>query len=157
MATKKTAKKATKAKVKAKTKVTVSKTKAKKPAAKAKPVVKAKAKPAAKAAPKKLGKISKPFTKSELLTNLAERTGLTKKDASSFLEEFENIMGAHLKSSGPGKFVLPGLLNVKVKKVPARPARKGVNPFTGEPTTFKAKPASKKVVIRPLSRAKEMV
>merc|ERR1712070_1138873 len=44
-----------------------------------------------------------------------------------------------------GAFKLGGCLNLKLKKKPARPARKGINPFTKEPCVFKAKPASKTV------------
>ena len=44
-----------------------------------------------------------------------------------------------------------------VKKKPARKARRGINPFTGEEQMFKAKPATKVVKIRPLKKLKEMV
>ncbi|NNC55586.1 MAG: integration host factor, partial [Pseudomonadales bacterium] len=55
-----------------------------------------------------------------------------------------------------GEFVLPGLLKVNTVKKPARKARKGINPFTGEETMFKAKPASIAVKVRPLKKLKEM-
>ena len=56
-------------------------------------------------------------------------------------------LGGVIKKSlrGSGLFTLPGLLKRKVVKKPATKARDGVNPFTGEKMTFKAKPASKKV------------
>jgi nucleoid DNA-binding protein len=41
-------------------------------------------------------------------------------------------------------------------KKPATKARKGINPFTGEETVFKAKPASTTVKVRPLKKLKEM-
>lgn len=53
-------------------------------------------------------------------------------------------------------FILPGLLKLVVKQVPAKKARAGINPFTGEQTTFKAKPASRKVKIKALKSLKEM-
>merc|ERR1719329_492043 len=46
---------------------------------------------------------------------------------------------------------------LKLKKKPARPARKGVNPFTKEPCVFKAKPASKTVRALPMKKLKEMI
>jgi nucleoid DNA-binding protein len=42
-------------------------------------------------------------------------------------------------------------------KRPATKAREGINPFTGEKMTFKAKPASKKVRALPLKNLKSMV
>ena len=66
------------------------------------------------------------------------------------------IVGAHLKKGGPGKFILPGMLKMTVKSVPAKGARKGINPFTKEPTIFKAKPARAKVKITSLKMLKEM-
>jgi DNA-binding protein HU-beta len=58
---------------------------------------------------------------------------------------------------GHGLFTLPGLLKLKVVKKPATKAREGVNPFTGEKMTFKAKPASKKVRAMPLKNLKNFV
>merc|ERR1711933_534448 len=56
-----------------------------------------------------------------------------------------------------GSFKLAGALNMKLKKKPATPARKGVNPFTKEPCVFKAKPASKTVKTFAMKKLKEMV
>ncbi|MFM2154091.1 MAG: hypothetical protein RL199_2526, partial [Pseudomonadota bacterium] len=39
----------------------------------------------------------------------------------------------------------------------ARPARQGINPFTKEPTTFPAKPASKAVRVRPVKALKDVI
>ena len=62
-----------------------------------------------------------------------------------------------MKKRGPNAFSWPGIMKMKVVMKPARKARKGINPFTGEPTVFKAKPASRKVKILPLKQLKEMV
>jgi nucleoid DNA-binding protein len=126
---------------------------AKKPVTKLKVVKKA----APKAVAKLSSKIVKTFTKSELLSALAIKSGIGKKEAMLFLEGLEEIMHAHLKKGGPEKFVLPGVLKVVVKNVPARKARKGRNPLTGEEMMFKAKPASKKVKISPLKNLKAAV
>jgi len=53
-------------------------------------------------------------------------------------------------------FNLPGLLKVMVVRKPATEARKGINPFTGQETIFKAKPARNVVKIRPLKGLKDM-
>ena len=57
----------------------------------------------------------------------------------------------------PGLFTVPGLLKMRVVKKPARKARKGVNPFTGEEMMFKAKPATKVVKVTALKGLKDMV
>ena len=49
------------------------------------------------------------------------------------------------------------MLKIKTIKKPAQKARKGINPFTGEETMFKAKPARNVVKIRPLKNLKDMV
>lgn len=133
-----------------------------KPLAKKKLIVKAtkKAEPTKvvkKPAPKKLEKVTKIFTKGELYRALADRTELSRTQIAAVIDNLSEIIAAHLKKDGPEKFVLPGLLKVVVKKVPAKPAREGKNPFTGETMMFKAKPASKKVKVLALSNLKSMV
>jgi nucleoid DNA-binding protein len=103
-----------------------------------------------------LEKIDHAFNKSQLLSTLAERTNITKKQASLVMDEFCRIIGLHVKKGGPEKFVLPGAFKVVVRKIPAKKARNGVNPFTGEATVFKAKPASRKVKIIALKSLKDM-
>ena len=91
------------------------------------------------------------------MRTLSDMTGRTKKEASMFMQAFAAIVEAHVKPKGPGKFVLPGLLKITVVKKAAKPARRGINPFTGEEMTFKAKPAHKVVKIKPLKPLKEKV
>jgi hypothetical protein len=56
-----------------------------------------------------------------------------------------------------GSFFVPGFAKFVVIKRPATKARKGVNPFTKEPTVFKAKPARKIIRARPVKGAKDAV
>lgn len=112
-------------------------------------------KSAAKKPTLKVGKT--PLKKSEIYSYIAEATELTKKEISAVFEVLGNIIHEHLKKSGPGEFILPGLLKCKVQRKPATKARKGINPFTGEETMFKAKPARNVVKVRPLKKLKEMV
>ena len=100
---------------------------------------------------------AKPMTKTELLTQLAEGTGLSKKEVTSVLDGIGTLIGKSLGKRGPGVFNLPGLMKVKVIRKPATKARKGINPFTKEPTVFKAKPARNVVKILPLKGLKDMV
>jgi nucleoid DNA-binding protein len=103
------------------------------------------------------GAISEPMTKGQILSELAGTTGLSRKDVSAVLGELETVIGRHLKKNGAGKFTLPGLFKVVTVKKKAQPARKGVNPFTGEETMFKAKPARTVIKIRALKKMKDMV
>ena len=99
----------------------------------------------------------KPPTKSEILNYIADKTDLSRKEVSSVLDSLEELIARELKPRGAGYFNLPGLLKIKVVKKPARKARKGINPFTGEEMMFKAKPASKGVKVLPLKGLKSMV
>lgn len=97
-------------------------------------------------------------SKSEILANVAEATGVNKKDVSAVLEALGNEIKKAMGGKGPGVFAIPGLVKIEKKKVPARPARKGVpNPFKpGELMDVAAKPASTKIKVRPLKNLKDM-
>ena len=90
---------------------------------------------------KKLSAIDKTFTKSEILSTISMQTGLAQKQVGTVMEALHHVIERHIKKGGPGVFVLPGLLKMQVVHKPATKARKGINPFTGEETMFKAKPA----------------
>jgi DNA-binding protein HU-beta len=94
-------------------------------------------------------------TKSEILTQIAKDTSLSRKQVSGVFDSLAGVIKKSLR--GNGLFTLPGLLKLKVVKKPATKAREGVNPFTGEKMTFKAKPASRKVRAMPLKNLKGFV
>ncbi len=99
----------------------------------------------------------KPMTKSEVVSGIADATGLTKKDVNSVFEAMAAQIKENLGRSGPGAYTVPGLMKLVVQRKPATKARPGINPFTGEETVFKAKPARNVVKIRPLKNLKDMV
>lgn len=99
----------------------------------------------------------KPMTKSEIMASLSESTDLSKKEIAGVVEALSELIGKNLGKKGPGVFNVPGLMKIKVVRKPATKARKGINPFTGEETMFKAKPARNVVKIQPLKALKEMV
>ena len=117
---------------------------------------KAPAKAAVKAPAKKMTAVAERYNKTQILTEIAENTELTKKQVQAVLDNLGDVIERHVKKRAVGEFVLPGLLKIQAVKKPAKKARKGINPFTGEETTFKAKPASIAVKIRPLKKLKEM-
>jgi nucleoid DNA-binding protein len=122
--------------------------------AKAKKAVK-KVKKVAKSVTKKLSAATDSFTKTQLLQYLAESTDLSKKDCGSVLEALSDAIAKHITKRGVGKFTIPGICKIVTVRKPATKARKGINPFTGEETMFKAKPARTVVKIRPLKKLKE--
>ncbi|MFL0796917.1 MAG: HU family DNA-binding protein [Cellvibrionaceae bacterium] len=112
---------------------------------------------AKKAAPeKKIKAVKDRYSKTQILTQIAENTELSRKQVGAVLEELTDIIEGHIKKRACGEFVMPGLFKVTTVKKPAKKARKGINPFTGEETMFKAKPASIQVKVRPLKKMKEM-
>jgi len=117
--------------------------------------VKKKAVTASKSVAKKMPTVKDPLSKGGIVKAVMDMTTLAKKDVSAVLDSLNTLIELHVKSRGPGKFVLPGVLKITVVKKPARAARKGINPFTGEETMFKAKPAHKVVKIKALKKLKE--
>ena len=116
-----------------------------------------KKKAAKKAAPvKRITAIKEPMTKTALFASIADTTELSKKDVANVFEALGDIINGHIKKNAAGTFTLPGLLKVKTIRKPATKKRKGVNPFTGEDTIFKAKPARTVVKVLPLKKMKEM-
>lgn len=118
-----------------------------------KPVVKT----AKKMAAVKMPSVKDPLSKSGMIKTITDVTSLNKRDVVAVLDCLTQVIEKHVKSGGPGIFVMPGLMKISVVKKPARPARKGVNPFTGEEIMIKAKPAYKAVKIKALKKLKEMV
>jgi nucleoid DNA-binding protein len=95
------------------------------------------------------------MTKSQLIEKIAVETNVAKKDVKGVLETLTSVGYKELKKAGV--FLVPGFAKFVVVKKPATKARKGTNPFTGEPMLFKAKPARKVVRARPVKAAKDAV
>ena len=124
-----------------------------------------KPKAAKKAAPKKAAAAAKPaaapkaikeaLTKSGLVAHIAETTNIAAKDVRAVFAALEGAVTASVHKKGAGSFTLPGLLKITAVNVPAKPKRKGINPFTKEEQWFAAKPASVKVKVRPLKKLKD--
>lgn len=111
---------------------------------------------AKKAAPvKKATALKDKMTKSQIVASLADSTELSKKQVNAVLDELNTLIERSIKKRSVGEFTIPGVMKITTVKKPARKARKGINPFTGEETMFKAKPASIAVKIRPLKKLKE--
>ncbi|HET9034180.1 MAG TPA: HU family DNA-binding protein [Dokdonella sp.] len=122
------------------TKSTVKKTTKEKAAPKATPAVKP---------------IKEAFGKSALIAHLAEQASVEAKNVKAVLAALEQTVLGAVHKKGAGSFTLPGLFKINAVKVPAKPKRKGMNPFTGVEQVFAAKPASVKIKVRPLKKLKD--
>jgi len=102
--------------------------------------------------------VKAPMTKSMVITEIAENTGLAKKEVNSVFDELATVIERHVKKGSVGHFTLPGLLKIKTVKKPARKAQKHVpNPFRpGEFMDIAAKPATTKIKVLPLKKLKDM-
>lgn len=95
------------------------------------------------------------LTKSALIGLLAEENGITRKQAAGVFASLESALLGSVHPKGAGAFILPGLMKVTLRKVPARKAGTLVrNPGTGEMMKAAAKPASVRVKVRPLKKLK---
>ena len=104
-----------------------------------------------------MAKSAKSATKSEILSNIAAATDLSRKQVASVLDALSDQVKSAVGKKGPGVFALPGLMKIIVVQKPATPERKGINPFTKQEQIFKAKPARKVVKVRALKALKDMV
>ena len=108
---------------------------------------------------KKIKGLRKAMTKSQIFSEIAEETELSRKQIAHVFDELSHIINRHVVKGSVGQFKIPGLLKIKTVKKAARKAQKGVpNPFRpGELMDIKAKPASMKVKCLPLKGLKDMV
>ena len=120
-----------------------------------KKAAKKKAAPKAAAKPAATKPIKEALSKSGLVAHIAENSGVATRDVRAVLASLEGAVHASVSKKGAGSFTLPGLLKITSVNVPAKPKRKGINPFTKEEQWFAAKPASVKVKVRPLKKLKD--
>ena len=100
----------------------------------------------------------KPKSKTEVISALAESTGLSKKDIANVFTQLGELIGKEIGKKGPGVFSVPGLMKVVVIRKLATKATMRKNPFKpDEMMEVKAKPARNIVKVRPLKSLKEMV
>jgi nucleoid DNA-binding protein len=94
------------------------------------------------------------LSKSALVAHLSSQSGVEPKGVKAVLAALEGAIAGSLHKNGARVFTLPGVLKATAVAVPAKPKRKGKDPFTGEERMFAAKPASVKVKIRALKKLK---
>jgi len=100
----------------------------------------------------------KPRTKSQIFSEIAGETGLSKKEVQSVFDTMQSMIEKDLGRRGPGQFTVPGLLKITKKHVPRRPAQKNKwIPLVQEFRDIAPRPAHNKVAVRALKNLKEMV
>ena|SRR3989338_8586869 len=97
----------------------------------------------------------KGMTKSEFVNAVATKSNLTKKQVNLMFEAMGIVVAQQIGKKGPGQVTVPGLVKLVVVVKPAVPERQGINPFTKQPTVFKAKPERKVVKARPVKAVKD--
>ena len=113
--------------------------------------------PARKAAAKpKVTAVRERYSKTQIISELAANSNLTRKQVNTVLSELATLIERHVKKHSVGEFVLAGLMKIHTVKRPAKKAYKGINPFTGQETLFKARPASVAVKVHALKGLKDM-
>jgi len=95
------------------------------------------------------------LTKSQIVSELADKTGLAKKDVNGMFDALNDLIKRSLGARGPGEFVIPGLVKLRVRKKPATKEREVV--MFGEKKKVAGKPASKSVKATPLKALKDLV
>ena len=111
-----------------------------------------------KAAPAASEKKAKSRTKAEIFAKLAESSGLSKKQVTTVFDHLGDLIKNDLGKKGPGLFVVPGLLKLKVVRKPATKAGRALNPVhQADDENVPAKPARNVVKALPLKSLKEMV
>jgi len=97
------------------------------------------------------------MNKSQFVTTLAEKSGLNRKQVVSALDTINAMVAQQLGKKGPGEVLIPGMLKLSVVDKPATRKHEGINPFTKEPMTYKAKAARKVIKVRPLKALKDAI
>jgi nucleoid DNA-binding protein len=97
------------------------------------------------------------MTKAQVITEISEASELDKKSVNKVFDGLAELIKKELGKKGPGEFVIPGLLKLKIRVKPATKERKGLDPFTKQERVFKAKPASKTVRAAALKALKDLI
>jgi len=100
---------------------------------------------------------AKRMSKTQLIAELAEKTGLEKKQVVGVFDQLMQVVERELGKDGPGEITLPDLVKLKVKIVPGRAEHVGIDPFTKQERTFPAKGESRKVRATPAKRLKDLL
>ena len=100
--------------------------------------------------------IGKRMTEAAIMAELALKTDMSKKQVRSVFEALQGMIQRELGRRGPGEFVIPNMLKLKVTKRPEKKNAEVRIPNTGE-IIIKDLPATKRLKATPLKRLKDLV
>jgi len=104
------------------------------------------------AAPKPIKDV---MSRTELARHVSEQSGVSLKETKAVLAALEGAMIGSVHKKGARAFTYPGLFKIVCTDIPAKKARKGIDPFTKQERMFAAKPASVRVKARALKKLKD--
>jgi nucleoid DNA-binding protein len=106
----------------------------------------------------RLSAIANKQTKLQIITTIAEDTGLNRKDVAAVFSSMSDLISRHIQRRGSGEFVIPDT-GVKIRRIkkPRTKARMGRNPATGEAIKIAAKPATTVVKVSALKALKDKI
>lgn len=99
----------------------------------------------------------KRMTKSQIIGELSDKTGLAKREVNAVFDSLRDLVKRELGKKGPEEFVIPDLLKLRIRSIPARKAYRGLNQFTKVEQDFPARPAQRKVRATALKKLKDLV
>jgi len=99
--------------------------------------------------------IKQALGKAGLVEHIAAASGVMAKEVRAVLAGLESAVMGSVNKNGARVFIFPGLFKITVASIPAKPKRKGINPFTKQEQWFAAKPATVRVKVRPLKKLKD--
>ena len=97
----------------------------------------------------------KGLTKAQMVAEIASSVGISKTQVNDVFVTLLQLIEKELKGNRPS--VIPGLVKITVKRKEATKSRKGINPFTKEEITIKAKPARNVVKVKALKGLKDIL
>ena len=97
----------------------------------------------------------KGLTKAQMVAEIASSVGISKSQVNDVFVTLLQLIEKELK--GNRLSVIPGLVKITVKRKEATKSRKGINPFTKEEITIKAKPARNVVKVKALKGLKDII
>ena len=109
-------------------------------------------------AEKKLKAIADKVTQTQIISQVAESTGLTRKQIVAVFEATSELSHRHIMQRGSGEFKVP-YIGIKIvrKTKPATKKRDGINPATGAKIVIPAKPKREVVKVVALKALKAVL
>ncbi len=102
-------------------------------------------------------KNEKKYGKKNLLKDLSEKSGISKKNVNVIITELQNIIKKSFIKDKIETFTFPGIFKLTLKNIPPQKERNIINPFTKKEITIPAKNETKKIKIKLLKKIKDLI